>query len=84
MTREEVQARLEAFLALLDQEQAIKEELLALKMYGRHATEEEMAFKLAAQQELIEAIERLRREEMLPILEEMASFVGGSRLDHVW
>jgi len=83
MTREEVQERLDRFLALMDQEQALREELLALPMYGRHATEEAVELALNTQTELIAEIERLRHEEMLPILEEIAAFIGSARVDRV-
>lgn len=83
MTREEVQQRLDAFMGLLDQEQLLKEELLALRLYGRRATEDEVAEQLARHDELIREIERLRAEEMLPLLEEVAAFVSSQGLDHV-
>lgn len=83
MTREEVQQRLDAFMGLLDQEQVLKEELLALRLYGRRATEDEVAEQLARHDELIREIERLRAEEMLPLLEEVAAFVSSQGLDHV-
>lgn len=76
MTREEVQARLDAFLALLQREQEVKEELLALKMMGHKATEEALKEKLQRQNDLLAEVERLRHEEMLPILEELASFIS--------
>lgn len=83
MTREEVQERLDAFMVLLDQEQILKEELLALRLYGRRATEDEVGEQLARHDELIREIERLRSEDMLPLLEEVAAFVSSQRLDHV-
>lgn len=83
MTREEVQERLDRFLALLDQEQELREELLALPLHGRHAVDEVVAEALSDQDELITEIERLRTEEMLPILEEIAEFIGGARVDRV-
>lgn len=69
MTREEVQERLDRFLAL--------------PLHGRHAVDEVVAEALSDQDELITEIERLRTEEMLPILEEIAEFIGGARVDRV-
>lgn len=83
MTREEVQERLDAFMVLLDQEQILKEELLALRLYGRRATEDEVGEQLARHDELIREIERLRHEDMLPLVEEVAVFVSSQRVDHV-
>ena len=83
MTREEVQERLDRFLALMDREQELREELLALPLHGRHAVDEVVAEALSDQDELITEIERIRTEEMLPILEEIAEFIGGARVDRV-
>lgn len=83
MTRTDVEDRLERFLALIDQQQGLREELLQLKMWGKRATEEAVADRLGRQAEMIEEIERLRNEEMLPILEELAAFISAVRLDGV-
>ena len=76
MTREEVQERLDAFLALIEREHELKEELLALKMMGHKATEQAMKDKLQQQNDLLAEIDRLRNQEMLPILEELAAFTA--------
>lgn len=81
MTREEVQERFDAFMVLVDQEQVLKEELLGLRMYGRRATEEEVAENMLRHDELLQEIERLRMEEMLPILEEIAAFLASRHVD---
>lgn len=83
MTRGDVEERLERFLALIDQQQGLREELLQLKMWGKRATQEAVADRLGRQAEMIEEIERLRNEEMLPILEELAAFISAVRLDGV-
>ncbi|MBT9582927.1 hypothetical protein IV102_06230 [bacterium] len=83
MTRGEVEERLERFLALIDQQQGLREELLQLKMWGKRATEDAVADRLGRQAEMIEEIERLRNEEMLPILEELAAFISTVKLDGV-
>lgn len=83
MTRSDVEERLERFLALIDQQQGLREELLQLKMWGKRATEDAVADRLGRQAEMIEEIERLRNEEMLPILEELAAFISAVRLDGV-
>jgi len=83
MRREEVQQRLDAFLALLQQENELKEELVALQMHGRKATDQDLDEKLRLQQELIDAIDALRHQHMLPILEEIAGFIARARGGHV-
>ena len=83
MTRSDVEERLERFLALIDQQQGLREELLQLKMWGKRATEDAVADRLGRQAEMIEEIERLRSEEMLPILEELAAFISSVKLDGV-
>jgi hypothetical protein len=76
MTRSDVEDRLERFLSLIDQQQGLREELLQLKMWGKRATEDAVADRLGRQAEMIQEIERLRNEEMLPILEELAAFIS--------
>jgi len=83
MTRSDVEERLERFLALIDQQQGLREELLQLKMWGKRATEDSVTDRLGRQAEMIEEIERLRNEEMLPILEELAAFISAVKLDGV-
>lgn len=83
MNREDVQQRFEAFLVLLGRENELKEELLALRMGGRRATADEAEDRLRAHQELIDAIERIRHQEMLPLLDELMAFVARARAGRV-
>lgn len=79
MKREDVQARLDAFLELARREQEIKEELLALNMMGHKATEQGLNEQIQCHDDLIREIARIRHEEMLPILEEVAAFIAQAR-----
>lgn len=83
MTREEVQERFDTFLALLDREQELKEELLRLKLRGTRDEKDQIAERVARHDELIQAIEELRHREMLPILEDLAAFIGSRGFDRV-
>lgn len=79
MKREDIHARLDAFLELLQREQGIREELLALKMTGHRATDEDLSKQITHHDELIQEIARIRHEEMFPILEEIAAFIAEAR-----
>lgn len=79
MKRSEVEEKLAEFMALIDRQQTIREELLRLKMWGTRATEDDVNQKIEQHQELITEIECLREERMLPILEELARFVCGAQ-----
>jgi hypothetical protein len=83
MTPEEVEEAMERFLALLGREQEVKEELLALEMRGTRATPEELHRRLARHDNLIAEVGRLRREEMLPILERLTAFIASTRVNRV-
>ena len=83
MTREDVEERLERFLELVDRQQEVREELLALKMHGHRATEEEVSERVARHQELIQEIDSIRQEKMLPILEELTRFIASVKVDNV-
>lgn len=83
MTRNDVSQMLESFLSLLQREQELKEELLSLKMFGNHATADDVTRKVVRHADLLAEIGRLRTEEMLPILEYLASFISMTRMDRV-
>lgn len=83
MTKTDVSQMLEHFLSLLQREQELKEELLSLKMFGSHATADDVTVKIIRHSDLLAEIERLRTEEMLPILEHLASFISDTRMDRV-
>ena len=79
MTKEDIQILHEEFSRYLAIEQGYREDLLKLRFYGSKAsetTEAELAEKLQLHDEMIEAIERNRQENMLPILETLAKFIG--------
>lgn len=76
MTKDDVRQLYEEFSRYLAIEQGCREELLRLRFYGKNATEEELSEKLQLHDELIKSIERNRTENMLPILETLAQFVG--------
>lgn len=83
MTKSDVTQTLEHFLSLLQREQELKEELLSLKMFGSHATADDVSLKITRHNDLLSEIERLRNEEMLPILDGLASFISLTRMDRV-
>lgn len=83
MTRPEVEERLQRFLRLVDTQQALKEELLYLEMRGKRATPETVSEQLQRQYDLVAEIERVRQHQMLPILEELAAFLGSQRIHGV-
>ncbi|MBI3926460.1 MAG: hypothetical protein HY319_13045 [Armatimonadetes bacterium] len=83
MTREDVEQRFATFLGLLDREQALKEELLHLKLRGRREEQAEVAERLRRHDEILEEIEDIRHREMLPILEELARFIASGGVNRV-
>jgi len=83
MTRSDVEKQLDHFLSLIDQQQGLLEELLQLKMWCKRATEETVAERLNRQTEMIDEVERLRHQEMLPILEGLAAFISTAKVDGV-
>ena len=83
MTRSDVEESLDRFLELVDRQQEVREELLALKMSGKRATEEVVTDQVSRHQELIQEIERIRHQEMLPILEELGRFIASVKVDGV-
>lgn len=83
MTRSQVEEKLEQFLELLDEQQVLREELLALKMGGKRATEEAVREALQRQTDMVAEIERIRMEQMLPILDELARFLNSRQVQGV-
>lgn len=79
MTIEELREKFRQINEYLEAERSLKEELLRLKLHGTRATELEVQEKLAHHDELIAEIERNRRENILPIIEELVKFIAARR-----
>ena len=80
MSPQDVQDKVEQFLALMRQEQELKLELASLDLCI--TTKAQAEKNLARERALVGAILDLRRQKMLPIVAQMAAFVGG-RLESV-
>ncbi len=76
MNRAELVELFEEFLQLTDRQQALREELLELQMFGKRATEERVMAQIEEQQSKLDEIERIRMQLMLPILEKLAAFIA--------
>lgn len=83
MNRAELIEVFEEFLKLTDRQQAIREELLALQMGGSLATEEEVTLQVQQHQELIDEIDRIRMQMMVPILERLVAFIASAQANGV-
>jgi hypothetical protein len=79
MTRQEVQERMERFIALSNRETELKEELLDLELTGPDRKRIEK--NLARHDEILREIEALRRDGMLPILNELAEFIAKKKAE---
>ncbi|MBI3927145.1 MAG: hypothetical protein HY319_16535 [Armatimonadetes bacterium] len=73
MTQEEVAELLDQFQKHLGAEQRLQEELVGLKISG---SRDQVAKAQKRHDELIEQIDRLRIEEMIPVVERIAQFVA--------
>lgn len=74
MTRDDVRRKMEEFLLALAEEQELRDELLELKFQG--VSEAEARRALSRQRQLFAQLETLRRTRMLPVVNEVADFVG--------
>jgi hypothetical protein len=71
-TREEVVQKIQEFQALLGREKRLQEELLSLKMYGDN---ESVRRNTERQDQIVAEIEDIRLNGIMPIMQEMGSFV---------
>ena len=74
MTREEVRQKMESFLQFMREEQEIRDQLASLQFTAE--SEQEIEKAMSEQSRLIEQLETLRQEKMLPLLNEVAEFVA--------
>jgi len=72
-TPEEIKEKIKKFDGFLDQEMKLQEELLTLDIHGTRDKVERLAKR---HNEILAEIERLRSEEMLPMLEDMVEFIA--------
>ncbi len=71
-TREEVVQKIQEFQSLLGREKRLQEELLSLNLHGDSKTVER---GLERQEQIIAEIEEIRFKGIMPIMQEMGSFV---------
>ncbi len=76
MDQDGVRNRMEQFVALMREEQELRDQLLALDFTA--VSPDVFAKNLAKQQELIGGIDTIYQEKMLPIMRELAEFVGAN------
>ncbi|MCK6552735.1 hypothetical protein L6R52_43330, partial [Myxococcota bacterium] len=76
MTKEEVRKKIAEVLELMREERELKDQLVELELFGE-PDEVERAFKKQA--ELVEAIDRLRWERLLPIVQEVGAFIASKQ-----
>lgn len=74
MNRDQVRARMERFYRYLAQEQELRDELTSLKF--TNVSEQTARESLSRQHQLLAQINRLHKEEMLPMVSELANFVA--------
>ncbi len=72
-TQKEVADKIALFNEMMMEEKKLQEELLGLDMSGR---KDRVRSKLERHDEILQEIDKLRTEKMLPILEELAKFVA--------
>lgn len=77
MTPQDVRQRMELYLGYLREEQEIRDQLTALNFMAPN--EKELQKVMTKQSELMDAIETIRQEKMLPILTELAEFIAKAR-----
>lgn len=73
MTKEEVKKKIAEVLELMREERELKDQLVELELFGE-PDEVERAFKKQAQ--LVAAIDQLRWERLLPIVQEVGAFIA--------
>ena len=74
MNRDQVRERMQRFYKCLAQEQELRDELCTLKF--TNVTEEVAKESLSRQHQLLARIDRLHKDEMLPVVNELADFVA--------
>lgn len=73
LTRSEVVKRINAYNELLSKEKALKEEIMALKLYGSRDHVREARKR---HDEILAEIEDIRMNKMIPILKDLSEYVS--------
>lgn|GEM_PF-5160847 len=74
MTKQEVLEKLYQFIEYLLKEKELREKLLKLKLHSNDL--DVLKSRIREHDELIEEIEKNRKENILPMAEELAEFIG--------
>jgi len=77
MTKQEVKEKMKQFVDLVLREKELQEKLLNLTM--RTGDKKELQNRLAQHDRMIEEIEDIRQNKILPMMEEMAAFINKRR-----
>ena len=77
MTKDEVRQKMEQFFGYLMEEQELREELSSLKF--NNVTEQELKEAISRQNRLLKQIDRVHKEKMLPLVNEVADFVAAKK-----
>jgi len=79
MDEKELRAKIRDFVKILALERELNFKALDIELVG--FDEDELVEKLELQDDLIEDIEKLRMEGMLPLIEELAAFVAKKKAE---
>lgn len=85
MTPDDVRDRMRRFFECVHAERRIHDQLGALRFLD--VTERELADACRRQEALLEELDRLRQERMVPLMAELSAFVAEGRaqlLQHLW
>ncbi len=74
MTKQEIKEKMKEFTGYILQEKEIKEKLLKLRLVASDM--KILKDRIAEQDNLLAEIESLRKEKMLPLIEEIAQFIS--------
>lgn len=73
MKKADVREKMELFLRYLREEQELRDQAASFSMFGQ---EKEVRESIRQESEVLKKMEKLRQEKMLPLLEELGSFVS--------
>ena len=77
MKREDIQQKMETFLSYMREEQELRDQLSSLEFLAEN--EAELQKTVEEQRALLEAIDLIRQEKMIPIITEMTKFVASEQ-----
>lgn len=80
MKKADVREKMETFLRYLREEQELRDQATSLSMIGQ---DKDVREAIRQESEILKKLERLRQEKMLPLLDELGSFVSKSMANAV-